>query len=132
LQEFGEAADGDDYQSIAQAALGYLVVLAKQQRAEMCAQLSQGMVTRLTSGPASTASDSPSCEGTLKLLLANAPASAFRHFRSVEVGAVRVDGDQAFVLVQDQGGDWFSIPMAEEDGTWKVGTLAPIPAPIAN
>ena len=71
-----------------------------------------------------------SCAGIIEKLTNPSPA-ATRELRieaeKADVGSLRVEGDQAFLIYRGAGGTVLTMPMANEGGSWKVGSLAGTP-----
>jgi hypothetical protein len=55
------------------------------------------------------------------------PPSALAAEAQVEVLSLRVEGDRAFLVYKGPGDAVAAIPMAKEDGAWKVGAMAATP-----
>jgi hypothetical protein len=47
--------------------------------------------------------------------------------QKADVGSLRTEGDRAFVIYQGIGGTILAMPMANEEGAWKVASLAGTP-----
>lgn len=68
-----------------------------------------------------------SCAAVLAGLSAAVPAAARREGADAEAAALRGEGDRAFLLYQGPHGVDYFMPMAREDGAWKVAAIAPSP-----
>src|SRR5680860_1171555 len=69
-----------------------------------------------------------SCAGILEKLTNPAAKSAMKQeAEKANVGSLRVEGDRSFVIYTGISGTVLAMPMANEDGDWKVASLSGVP-----
>lgn len=126
IQRFGSGTSGGEFAQAAAALHGYLDARAAGAWAAACSYMASGVADQLSQmsgeGPGG---QSPSCATILAALSGGLPPAALREVAVADVGALRVEGERAFVLFHGaQGVDYF-MPMVREGGEWKVAALAP-------
>lgn len=130
IQNFGEEGDAGEL-AAATAALGtFMKARAEDEWARVCASLAKTAVAPLEE----LAKNSPQlkgkgCAALLAALVGTTPASTRVNTLIGPVASLRFEGDQGFALYHGPKGVNYFIPMAKEDGEWKVGSLAPTEFP---
>jgi hypothetical protein len=128
IQEFGEEGDEEDLGEAARAVHGYFVARANEDWRAACANLARTVIDQLDQ----LASQSENlkgrdCAGMLETLSPPLPATVRRESTVVDAGSLRLEGERAFLIYRGAKGTGYAIVMAEEDGGWKVGSLAATP-----
>jgi len=129
VQEFGEEADESEREEAATALHNFLDARAAEEWESACSFLAQDVKASLEqlAGQAQQAEDM-SCAGILAKLTNRAALPALRSEAArADVGSLRIEGDRAFVLYRGIGDTVLAVPMTNEDGGWKVASLAGTP-----
>jgi hypothetical protein len=128
VQEFGEESNETELEEAATALHAYLVARAEEDWATACANLSESVAEQLQ-GLASRAEglEGKGCAAILQALTPKLPPSVRQESTIVDAGSLRLEGEQAFLIYRGAEGKTYTILMAPEDGTWKVGSLAATP-----
>ncbi len=129
VQEFGEEADTDEFDAAAVALHNFLDARAEGNWAAACEYMSRAisesfekLATRVKQV------DDTSCAGVLeKLTNPGAAQSMKEEAAKANVGSLRVEGEKSFVIYTGVDGTVLAMPMANENGTWKVASLAGTP-----
>jgi hypothetical protein len=128
IQDFGEEGDETELEEAAAALHGYMVARADEDWAAACSLLASGMAEQLEQLAASSEQlKDKGCPAILAALTAPLPASAKRETTVIDARSLRFDGERAFLLYGGSSNTDYFIPMAQEDGAWKVAGLAPTP-----
>jgi hypothetical protein len=123
IQEFGAEADTSDFEAAATALHGYLDARAAGAWRDACSYMSSATAKSLAQLGGGSGGGA-SCPEALASLSAAVPAAALREAAEADVGALRSEGDRAFLLFHGAHGIAYFMPMAAEDGTWKVAAIA--------
>jgi len=123
IETFGSEASGGERAALVGAFEGYLNAVAGEDPAAACAHLS-ATVQRSLERFASKSLKRKGCAAILPRLLAPAAAEVSREQANGEITRVRLDGDRGFVIFDAPGAKLYEMPMAREDGEWKVGLVA--------
>jgi hypothetical protein len=128
VQEFGAEATDSDFEAAAAALHGFLDARAAGDWAAACEYVSSSIVASLEQ----LASRSPKlkdkgCAALMEALSGEVPEPIRKEAAIADVGALRVEGDQGFLLYRGARGEKYAITMADEDGEWKVASLAGFP-----
>lgn len=131
IQEFGSEASGGDFEAAATALHGYLDARAAHAWTAACSYMSPGVAASLAqlSGSGGGSGGGASCPQTLASLSAAVSAAALDEAAVADVAALRTEGARAFLLFHGAHGTAYFMPMASEDGTWKVAAIAPSAIP---
>jgi hypothetical protein len=130
IQNFGEEADAAELEAATEALEGFLAARAASDWAGQCENLAIAAVKPLEQ----LAEQSPQLKGKdcatiLKALSGGLPASTRANTLTEGVASLRVEGERGFALYHGPKGVDFFVPMAKENGEWKVGTLSPTEFP---
>ena len=125
IQEFGSEGSGTERAAAAAVLHRYLDARAEHDWEAACAQLAPGLSETLAQQLWSK-DGKHDCAAILARLTAAVPASALRRAAVADVGALRVEGEQAFLLFHGDNGAYF-MPMVQEDGAWRVAAIAASP-----
>ena len=129
VQEFGQEAGTSERDEAAAALHDFLDARAQGNWAAACSYMAKSVVESFEKLAAQAkqvqASD---CAGILeKLTNPAAKASMKAEAKQADVGSLRVEGDRSFVIYKGAGGTILAMPMSNEDGAWKVASLAGTP-----
>ncbi len=124
IQTFGSAANGAEKRAISGSAFAFFHALATADYSKVCADLSatdrRGLLRSVNFGH-------PKVSGC-SMLLARLHFGGTAESRSAAAGtlsAVRVNGDDAFVLFHPRDGKSRYYVMKREGGVWRPGSLVP-------
>lgn len=128
VQEFGSEADAAEFDQAAEAVHGFFDARVRGDWKAACSHLAGDVAESLQqlSGKSKELADG-GCPETLEAISEGVPQSAFKEAAKADIGSLRVEGDQAFVIYRGAMKTVFAIPMKDEDGTWKVASLAGTP-----
>jgi hypothetical protein len=126
IQNFGDEAGPSEREEASAALDRYLQARAAGNWGRSCTVLAKAAIAPLEQ----LASSSPQlkgkdCGSILAALESRAPASTRANNLTHGVAALRVQGERGFALYRDAHGTAYFVPMVKEDGSWKVGALAP-------
>lgn len=125
VQEFGEEASESELHSAAAVLHGFLDARAARNWRAACSYLS-GEVKRGFTQFSKQLKDS-GCAAALAALSEKVPTSTLAEAAVANVGALRFEGDRAFVIYRGVQGTVFAISMEKQGGAWKVGSLSGVP-----
>jgi hypothetical protein len=128
VQEFGQEADASERDEAATALHNFLDARAVEDWENACSLLAQEVRESLEELAAQGGqAEGTSCAGLLAKLTNRAALPALRsEAAQADVGSLRIERDRAFILYR-VGDTVFTVPMAKEDGSWKVASLAGTP-----
>ncbi|HEU4906059.1 MAG TPA: hypothetical protein VFT19_08100 [Solirubrobacterales bacterium] len=129
VQEFGEEADDEEFDAAAVALHNFLDARAEGNWAAACDYMSKAIVESFEklAAQAKQIKDT-TCAGILEKLTNPAAKQSMKaEAEKANVGSLRVEGDRSFVIYTGIGGTILAMPMANEDGDWKVASLAGTP-----
>lgn len=129
VQEFGEEADSTEFNAAAVALHNFLDARAEGNWAAACGYMSKAIVESLEKLAAQAKQgEDQSCAGTIEKLTNPAAKGAMKaEAEKANVGSLRIEGEQAFVIYTGTDGTVLAMPMANESGNWKVASLAGTP-----
>jgi hypothetical protein len=127
VQEFGAEASYAELEEAGAALHGFLDARVVGEWSKACAYLSKPTIEGFEQLAARSKRKNHSCEAIMGALTEGVPKSALDEAAQAEVGALRVEGDRAFLLYHGARNTDYTIPMAKEGGAWKVGALAGTP-----
>lgn len=129
IQEFGEEADTSEFDAAAEAVHNFLDARAEGNWAAACEYMSKGVVESFEKlASQSNKGQSTSCARTLEALINPAAKGAMKaEAEQADVHSLRSEGEQAFVIYTAGSHTIYAMPMAKEDGDWKVASLAGTP-----
>ena len=123
IQESGSEGSGSEFDQAAAALHGYLDARAAGEWGGACSFITAGLITsmrQLATGERGKAT----CAKLLASLSSTVPPPILREAAVADVGALRVDGDSAFLLFHGAGGVDYFMPMAREGDKWKVAAIS--------
>lgn len=139
VQEFGAEADDAELDAAATALHNFLDARAQEAWATACLYLSTDVRESLEEfavkaqeaaakqGKAEQA-DETSCASILGRLTNRAALPELRkEAAKADVGSLRIEGDRAFLIYTGLNGSIIAIPVTNENGSWKVASLAGTP-----
>ncbi|HET6570243.1 MAG TPA: hypothetical protein VFG58_02000 [Solirubrobacterales bacterium] len=129
VQEFGKEADRQEFDEAAHALHDFLDARAEGNWAAACDYMSKAVVESFEklAAQAKQLKDAD-CAAILEKLTNPAAKSAMKQeAEKADVGSLRVEGDRSFVIYEGVKGTVLAMPMANEDGDWKVASLAGTP-----
>lgn len=129
IQEFGEEADSGEFAAAATALHDFLDARAEGNWAAACEYMSKGIVESFEKLAAQAKqAEGMSCAGILESLTNPAAAGAMKQeAEKADVGSLRVEGERSFVIYTGTEGTVLAMPMTQEDGDWKVASIAGTP-----
>ena len=129
VQEFGKEAEQQELDVAAVALHNFLDARAEGNWAAACDYMSKSIVESFEKLAAQAKQlKETSCAGILEKLTNPAAKSAMKQeAEKANVGSLRVEGDRSFVIYKGVKGTVLAMPMANEDGDWKVASLAGTP-----
>ncbi len=129
IQESGSEASESELGEAAANLRGYLGARADGDWAKACSYAAAGLTAQLSqlAAGAKGKQAAPSCARVLASLSASIPVAARREAAIAHPGALRTEGDRAFLLFRGARGVDYFMPMAQEGGVWKVAAIAPSP-----
>ena len=129
VQEFGEEAEAEEFDAAAVALHNFLDARAEGNWAAACQYMAKSIVESFEQLAARAKQiDDTTCAGILeKLTNPAAKQSMKEEAAKANVGSLRIEGEQAFVIYGGLDGAIMAMPMADEGGEWKVGSLAGTP-----
>lgn len=128
VQEFGSEAEAAEFDQAAEAVHGFFDARVRGDWEAACSYLAADVAESLQqlSGKSKELEDG-GCPEALKAISEGVPQSAFKEAAKADIGSLRVEGDQAFVIYRGAMKTVFAMPMKDEDGAWKVASLAGTP-----
>ena len=129
VQEFGAEADPSEFDVAATALHNFLDARAEGNWAAVCQYLSKSTIESLEqlASRAKQGGDT-SCGATLAAITNPAAKAALKaEAEKADIGSLRTEGGQAFLIYTGTEGTILAMPMANEAGTWKVAGLAGTP-----
>ena len=129
VQEFGAEADASERDEAAAALHNFLDARASGNWAAACAYVAESIAKQLEK-LATQANDlkSRDCAEVFKKLTNPAAMGELRAEASrADVGSLRIEGDQAFLIYRGAHGAVLAMSMANEGGSWKVASLSGVP-----
>lgn len=125
IQEFGEETTGSEFDEVATVVHGYLDARAAADWAAACSYVSKRVAEGLEQlGARAKGLKSSSCAVVMGKLTNPAAMGELRtEAEKADIGSVRVEGDQAFVIYRGLGGTVYAFPLTREGDAWKVGGL---------
>lgn len=129
VQEFGEEASESELDAAATALHNFLDARAEGAWDSACSFLASEVKQSLQALAAQGAqSEDTSCSAVLERITNPAALPALRSEAArADVGSLRIEGDRAFVVYRGLKDSILAVPMAREDGSWKVAALAGTP-----
>jgi hypothetical protein len=127
IQDFGEESDSSDRTEAAATLTAFLEAREKGDWQGQCDNLAKIATAPLEELAArSPQVKGKGCAATLEAITGSAPASTRTNpLSAAGVASLRVEGDRGFALFHGAGGSDYFVPMAKEDGEWKVGAIGP-------
>jgi hypothetical protein len=128
VQEFGAEAEPSELEEAAAALHAFLDARAEGDWDTACEHLSASVIESVEQF--GSQSGRPRAGGCAQLLAAvSGPATkeAREEAAIADVGAMRVEGDRAFLLYHGAGGVDYAILMTREGDGWRVGAMAGVP-----
>lgn len=128
IQNFGEEGEEGELEEAATTLHDYLVARADEDWPAACASLASTVTDELdVLASRSSQLEGKGCAATLGALTPPLPATVRRESTIVDAGSLRLEDEQAFLIYSGAKGTVYAVVMKQEDGAWKVGTLAATP-----
>jgi hypothetical protein len=126
IQEYGKESGESELQEAAELVHGFFVARALGHWEKACSYLSKALSEQLKQlATSSTQLGDKSCASFLESFTGRLSASAWRENTMVDAGSLRLDNEQAFLIFYGAPDRTvYAMPLAREDGTYKVGALA--------
>jgi hypothetical protein len=126
IQTFGEEPDSDEIEAANTALAGYLQARSGEDWAGMCAYLAEATLSPLEELAARAPQfKGKGCAAILEGLLSSSQSLSRTNTLTDGIASFRVESERGFALYHGPAGVDYFVPMIEEDGEWKVGSLAP-------
>ncbi|HWM54281.1 MAG TPA: hypothetical protein VNO20_02680 [Solirubrobacterales bacterium] len=116
------SGDGAELREAAEAVHAFYVARARDEWSATCSRVAQAQLEKLESLAAQ--SERKGCTDLLESFSTPMSNEEWREATVMDAESLRVDGKQASLVYQGAGGETYSIPLHEEDGEWKVESLA--------
>ena len=129
VQEFGEEAEDPEFEAAAAALHNFFDARAEGNWAAACEYMSAAMIESFEElAKAAKQIDDSSC-GSILAGLTNpaAKASMKTEAEEADIGSLRVEDDRSFLIYTTGGDVILAMPMANEDGAWRVASLTGTP-----
>jgi hypothetical protein len=124
VQEFGSEASEAELQAAATALHGFLDARAERNWAAACGYLAKSARDSLSPAVA-RAESAESCAAVMAALSGNVPTATLREAANANVGALRTEGDHAFLIYRaPPEGTIYAMPMSRQGDNWKVAALS--------
>jgi hypothetical protein len=129
VQEFGAEAEPSKFEAAAQALHNFLDARAAGDWDAACEYMSRATVASFEQIAARGEQGSSATCGEIVegLINPNAKQALKEEAEKADVGSLRVDGEQAFLIYTGTESTVLAMPMANEGGEWKVASLAGTP-----
>jgi hypothetical protein len=125
IQEFGEESGESELEEAAEAVHGFFVARATGDWESACGYLSKAMTEQLEQLAASSTSlEDRGCASFLQAFTSKLSASTWREVTTVDAGSLRLEGEQAFLIYYGPDKTVYAMPLAVEDGSFRVGALS--------
>jgi hypothetical protein len=119
LQVSGE---GVELREAAEAVHGFYVSRARDEWNATCSAAAQVLLEKLEGLAAQ--SERKGCTELLESFSTPMSNEEWREVTVMDAESLRIDGMQASLVYEGAGGETYSMPLREEDGEWKVESLA--------
>jgi len=128
IQNYGEESGESELREAAEAVHGFYVARANEEWTKACSYLTKTTVEQFEE----LASRSPQLKGkgcapVLQAFTRPLPPSVERETTLVDAISLRQDSEHAFLVYRGAEGKPYAMPMQQEGGAWKVGSLAGTP-----
>jgi hypothetical protein len=127
IQEFGAEAGRSELAEAGAALHGFLDARVAGEWSKVCAFLARDAAEGLERLSARSKHGHESCGAIMKALSGGVPKSSLEEAAQADVGALRIEGDRAFLLYHGARNTDYAISMTTEGGAWKVEALAGVP-----
>lgn len=129
VQDFGKEAASSEFDAAAIALHNFLDARAEWNWAAACEYMSKSMVKSFEQlASRSKQMKEQSCAEILEALTNPAAKQLLKEEAAkANVGSLRIEGDRSFVIYTGLEGTIMAMPMTNEDGAWKVDSLASTP-----
>jgi hypothetical protein len=129
VQDFGDEADTSERDQAAEAVHGFLDARANRDWAKACTYLAAPVVEQLESAAEKSEQlKDKGCAAILEALSSQANRKLLREEAAqADVGSLRIEDERAFVIFRGLDKTVYTIPMVDEDGEWRLGSIAPTP-----
>jgi hypothetical protein len=131
IQDFGSEASASEFEGAAATLHAYLDARAARAWRAACGQMASGLTVSLAelggSGSGEGEGTAPSCPEVLASLTIGLGRTALREGAVADAVSLRVEGERGYLLFHGARKIDYFMPMAREDGTWKVAAVGPSP-----
>ncbi|MGB8500013.1 MAG: hypothetical protein WCD85_18690 [Pantoea agglomerans] len=132
-RSFGEEADSAEREAALQAVEGFMKARAAGDWAVECSYAAREVIQQIEEFFANNPQMKGKSCGVLLAGLSEAqPKKTLRNNLGDSIDSLRVEGTKGFAIYHGTDGGEYAIPMALEDGDWKVAYLAPTKLPPAE
>lgn len=128
IQDFGEEAGVAERAAASRVVVSFLEARARGDWVTVCAEMSAAALQPLERIAArSEQLRGKGCPELLATVTGRLPAASRASTLGAAIDSLRADGERGFALYHGTDGVDYVVPLAEEDGEWKVGSLEPTP-----
>lgn len=125
IQEFGDESGESELQEAAEVVHSFYVSRAAEEWDKACSYLAKPNIEQLEQlANQSAKSRGADCATVLEAFTQPLPASVEREITTVDAGSLRHEDEQGFLIYYGAGHAKYSMPLRNEDGTWKVAALS--------
>jgi hypothetical protein len=126
IQNYGDEAETGELEEAEREISGFLDARAKGDWAGVCTYLAKTTLKPIETLAAKAAQlKGKDCGELLETLSGATPAAARVNTMTNGLASFRAEGERGFALYHGADGADYFVPMVNEDGSWKVGALAP-------
>lgn len=129
IQDFGEEADADEFEAAAAVLHDFLDTRAAEDWDSTCAAVTEEVRQSLEKLAAQAKRlDDTSCAGVLGALTNPAAKQVLQEEATqADAASLRIEDDRGYIIYRGPKGVVLALPMAREDGEWKVSGLGGTP-----
>lgn len=125
LLDFGEESSDVELEEATKAVQSFFGVRSKEDWPATCAQLSRALLEKIEHlAVSSTSLGEKSCPSFLEAFL-RISAPEQRESTVIDAGSLRRQGAQGFLIYSGAQETVYAMPLSQEGGTWKIGSLSP-------
>jgi hypothetical protein len=125
IPEFGEEADEDELEEVAEIVHSFYVDRASGNWSGACSYMAKSLQEQLQQ--LASKSEVRGCAPFLEAFTTKQPDAVWKELTTVDAASLRHDDEQAFLIYRGAKGVVYAMPLREEAGEWKVGALAGTP-----
>jgi len=128
IEEYGGESSGSEFEEASAALHDYLDARAAGAWAAACEYLAAGVALQLAQLTETQGGEGSGCRQALASISLELAPGVLREAAVADVASLRTEGDSGFLLFNGAHGVDYFVPVAREDGAWKVA--APVPSAL--